>query len=99
MKSPGHVARNLTQQQPGQCRHKSVGLHRTANMFRGTYSLTSRAGQPPKNSNACTCDSVQARWSIRITGRTNRCREYRSTIENAHTRRRRPARGSGQVPR
>ena len=49
------------------------------------------AGTPPKNSNAATCASVHARWVMLTAGRTNRCREYGSTIENAHSRRR-PAR-------
>src|SRR5262245_38910519 len=31
-------------------------------------------GTPPKNSNACTCDSVQARWSMTVTV-SNRQRE------------------------
>ena len=56
-------------------------------------------GAPPKNSNAATCASVHARWVMLTTGRTNRYREYGSTIENAHTRRRRPDCGSGHSPR
>ena len=56
------------------------------------------AGTPPKNSNAATCASVHARWVMLTAGRTNRCREYGSTIENAHSRRRRPVDGSGHSP-
>ena len=61
-------------------------------------SGTSRRGAPPKNSNAATCASIQARWVMLTVGRTNRCREYGSTIENAHIRRRRPVDGSGHSP-
>jgi hypothetical protein len=57
------------------------------------------AGTPPRNSNAATCASAQARWVMLTAGRTNRCREYGSTIENAHSRRRRPVDGSGHSPR
>jgi hypothetical protein len=44
-----------------------------------------RSGTPPKNSNAATVAWLHAAWSIRITGRTNRCGEQDSTITNAHT--------------
>jgi len=57
------------------------------------------AGTPPKNSNAATCASTQTRPVMLTAGQMNRCREYGSTIENAHTRRRRPVDGSGHRPR
>ena len=61
-------------------------------------SGTRRAGTPPKNANASTWHSVQARWSIFITGRTNMCREQASTITNAQTVRSFPDDGSSQRP-
>ena len=67
-------------------------------MFRGTYSKTSLAGTPPKNSNAATWHSLHVRWSIFSTGRTNMRREQASTITNAQTVRSRPVTGSRQRP-
>ncbi|COW86572.1 Uncharacterised protein [Mycobacterium tuberculosis] len=61
-------------------------------------SHTSRAGTPSKNSNAATWQAHQAVWSIRMTGRTNRCRENASTITNAHTATRRAVAGSNHMP-
>ncbi len=42
--------------------------------------------------------SVQARWSILSTGRTNMCREHASTITNAQTVRSFPVTGSSHLP-
>jgi hypothetical protein len=61
-------------------------------------SGTSRAGTPPKNSNAAAWHSVQARWSILATGRTNMCREQHKTITNAQMVRSLPVAGSSQRP-
>jgi FixJ family two-component response regulator len=47
----------------------------------------SRAGTPPKKSNAATWHAVQARWSMVSTRRTNTCRDAGETITNAYTRR------------
>ena len=61
--------------------------------------MTSRRGQPPKNSHAATCAATHEVWSMLSTGRTNMCREQASTITNAHTRRIRLASGSTHRPR
>ncbi|MCA1681666.1 MAG: hypothetical protein LC700_00570, partial [Actinobacteria bacterium] len=55
--------------------HNGVG-HRRSKMFRGTFSITSRAGTPPKNSHAATCAATHALESMLSTGRTNMCREH-----------------------
>jgi hypothetical protein len=74
------------------------GGYITRKMFRGTFSGTSRAGTPPKNSNAPTCAAHQEVWSIRRTGRTNIIREHANTITNACTTCRIPVAGSIQAP-
>ena len=67
-------------------------------MWRATFSGTSRAGTPPKNPNAAVLHSVQDRWSIFSTGRTNMCLEQHSTIANAQTVRSFPETGSSHRP-
>ena len=37
-------------------------------------------------------------WSIRMTGRTNKCREHASTITNAHTATRFAVAGFSHIP-
>ena len=53
---------------------------------------------PAEELNAAAWHSVQARWSILITGRTNSRREQHSTIANTFTVCRRPVRGSTHRP-